>query len=270
MATISTRGLWIASLGLGLAGWARPQVAPAVAILALCLITRRKKWSDLLALTPLVICGALPIWFNLQWFGHPLGATPDLESLHPQLHGVDGSLSRDPLWGGLGLLFSPSRGLVIFSPIVLVALCSLPRAWREGLRGTLLWCWIATIAQFALYACYSVWWGGYTYGPRYLMDLLPTLIPLAAAGLAVIVQTRVGIVVSSAALAWSVLLAATGAWCYPQDAWNADPENVDRRHERLWDWRDPQFARCWKRGAYRDNFAFLLDGAFTPPAPKQK
>jgi MFS family permease len=267
--TVSTRGLWIASVGLGLAGWARPQVAPAIAILALCLITRRRRWRDLLALVPLVICGGLALWLNVRWFGHPLGAAPRLESLHPLLHGVDGSLTRTPWQNAFGLLFSPSRGLVIYSPIVLVTLLSLRRAWDEGLRGGVLaWCWIAAFAQFALYAGYSVWWGGYTYGPRYLIDLLPLLVPLAAAGATILVRMPVGTVAGSAALAWSVLLAATGAWCYPADGWNSDPVNVDQHHERLWEWRDPQFVRAWQKGAHRDNFSFLLEGAFTAPPVK--
>jgi hypothetical protein len=44
--------------------------------------------------------------------------------------------------------------------------------------------------------------------------------------------------------------------------------NVDRNHERLWEWRDPQFVRAWQKGTHRDNFSFLLDGAFTAPPDK--
>jgi hypothetical protein len=267
--TVTTGGLWIANAALGVAGWARPQVAPAIAVLALCLIARRGRWRDMLALVPVTICGAAAVWLNVRWFGHPFGAAPYLESLHPLLHGVDSSLSRTPWQNAFGLLFSPSRGLVIYSPIVLVALLSLRRAWNEGPRGgVLMWCWIAAIAQFALYAGYSVWWGGYTYGPRYLIDVLPLLVPLAAAGAAILAQSRVGVTAGSAALAWSVLLAATGAWCYPADGWNSDPVNVDQHHERLWEWRDPQFVRAWQKGAHRDNFSFLLEGAFTAPPDK--
>jgi len=189
-----------------------------------------------------------------------------LETLHPLVHNTHGSIARDPWWGALGLLFSPSRGLIVFSPIVLVTLLAWPRASREGWGGALLWCWLAAMALFGVYACYSVWWGGHTYGPRYAIDLLPLLVPLAAVGTARLVQSRVGATVGALALAWSVLLAATGAWCYPQDAWNTDPMSVDLFHERLWDWRDPQFVRCWTRGRSPQNFGFFLEqGAFSPP-----
>jgi len=299
--------LWIASAGLGLAGWARPQVAPAIAVLALALIARRLSADDEardaarhgderntsastatlagaaasgrararlaagvpIGLLPLIAGTALPLWLNMRWFGHPLGAVPLLESLHPVHHAVAGSLARDPWWGALGLLVSPSRGLLIFSPIVLVALLSLPRAWREGWRdsGALRWLWLATLLQFALYAFYSVWWAGHTYGPRYLIDLLPLLVPPAAAGTARLLRTRAGATAGAIALAWSILIAATGAFCYPADAWNTDPASVDINHARLWEWRDPQFVRCWQRGTSPQNFSFLEAGAFTAPPP---
>jgi hypothetical protein len=266
-----TSHLWLASAGLGIAGWARPQTAVAIAVVALCLLMRRERHDGparrVIALLPLAICGALALWLNLRWFGHPLGATPLLESLHPQTHGVPDSFAREPWWGAMGLLFSPSRGVVIFSPIVLIALLSLRRAWRDGLRGTLLWFWIATVLQFLVYALYSVWWGGHTYGPRYPIDLLPLLVPLAAAGVATLVRTRIGAAAGAIALAWSILIAATGAWCYPADGWNTDPESVDQHHERLWDWKDPQWLRCWKRGASPQNFSFLEPDAFRPPEP---
>lgn len=286
--------LWLASFGLGIAGWARPQTAVAIAVLAVCLLVRRAPadanahgaesprkndaarggpwgWGGgvgqrALALLPLVVCGALALWLNIRWFGHPLGATPILESLHSQVHAVPDSLSREPVWGAIGLLFSPSRGVVIFSPIVAIALLSLSRAWREGLAGTLLWFWIATIGQFVVYALYSVWWGGHTYGPRYPIDLLPLLVPLAAAGAVTLVRTRVGAAFSAIALAWSILIAGTGAWCYPADAWNTDPNSVDQHHERLWDWKDTQWMRCWKRGASPQNYSFLEPDAFRAPA----
>jgi hypothetical protein len=67
-------------------------------------------------------------------------------------------------------------------------------------------------------------------------------------------RSRLTKVACCVALAWSVLLAATGALAYPAERWNTDPTEIDRDHARLWDWRDPQFVRCWKRGFSPDNF----------------
>ena len=254
--------LWLAAAGLGLAGAARYQATPAVIVMAAGLLARATRPRDALALLPVAIGAAAIIGVNLQWFGHPLGAMAALEAaVHPLIHGVPGPLSAAPWAGAAGLLLSPSRGLLVFSPVVLVAAAGLGAAWREGWRSDVRWCALAAAVQFCGYACYSVWWGGHTYGPRYLIDLLPLLVPLAAAGAASVRQRRAARWLAGAALAWSITLAATGAFCYPAEAWNTDPSSVDLNHERLWDWRDPQFARCWQRGLSPQNFSMW------PPVP---
>ena len=116
------------------------------------------------------------------------------------------------------------------------------------------WCAAATAAQFLLYGSYSVWWGGHTYGPRYLLDVLPILVPLAAAALSRIPMRPAAIVAGTAALAWSIALAATGAFFYPHERWNSEPVDVDRDHARLWEWSDPQFVLCWHMGLSPQNF----------------
>ena len=120
---------------------------------------------------------------------------------------------------------------------------------------------MVAVSQFALYASYSVWWGGHAYGPRYLVDMLPLLIPLGAEGAAVVARKRLPTIAAGVALVWSVALAATGAFSYPAERWNTSPDDVDRRHERLWNWRDPQFVRCWTTGLSPQNFGLFRAGA---------
>jgi hypothetical protein len=254
--------LWLAAAGLGIAGAARYQVSPAVMVLAVGMLARASRPRHALALLPLGLCAAATIGLNLAWFGHALGAMAPLEAaLHPRIHGVAGPLSVAPWQGAAGLLVSPSRGLLVFSPVVLVAAAGLGAAWREGWRSDARWCALAAAAQFCAYACYSVWWGGHTYGPRYLIDLLPVLAPLAAAGAALLQARRAARYLAGAALAWSIALAATGAFFYPAEAWNTSPASVDLNHQRLWDWRDPQFVRCWRHGPSPENLTLW------PPAP---
>jgi hypothetical protein len=121
--------------------------------------------------------------------------------------------------------------------------------------------------QFIVYSSYAVWWGGYSYGPRYCLDLLPALVPAAAAGLARIAQARAPMrVLATLAFAWSIATSATGAFCYPHDAWNTDPLNVDQAHGRLWEVRDSQIIRCWRRGLSPQNFAMFSGEAWKPRA----
>jgi hypothetical protein len=256
---MGTGARWGAASELGIAVSARPQLAFTACALVSALIVYRRRTSDWLALTPLLAIVALVIGLNLAWFGHPLGSVPRLEALHSQLHSVSGSMNPEPWKGVVGLLLSPSRGLLVHSPIVLVACLGAAWAWKQ--KSGPRWFLVAAGVQLVAYGFYSVWWGGHTYGPRYALDVLPLLVPAAAEGIRRAVESpalRAGL---AAALVWSVVLAGTGAWCYPHERWNTRPRDVDRNHERLWDWSDPQFLRCWKAGLSPQNFAFFEAGA---------
>lgn len=257
----STSRFLAAGVLLGLAGWARPQLAPAVLVLCLSMLVRFG-WRSTVGLLPVAAVAALAFWVNLSWFGHPLGAAPALEALHPSIHGVAGSVTRNPWLSALGLLISPSRGLLVFSPIVLIAAAGLGAMRREGWRSDLTWCLAAAATQFVAYSYYSVWWGGHTFGPRYLLDLLPALVPLGAAGMQTILP-RPGLRVAAAVcLAWSVAVAATGAFVYPADRWNTDPADVDRHHARLWQWRESQIIRAFRSEWSPQNFTLFSRSAF--------
>ena len=282
----------LAGLMLGIAGAARPQVAPLIAVLTAAAFATSGRSRGLLVALPVIACAAAVAWLNIRWFGGALGPMPFLESQHASVHYTNRSFGS-PFAGLAGLLVSPSRGLLIFSPIVLLVIpvvigprsCVLrlpsstihhpPSSLGASLGPQALfrhppsvihhpfpWLAIAAVAQLILYSTYSVWWGGHTYGPRYLCDILLVVLPLAAAGYDRVVRSRVGATLVAVFAAWSVLLAATGAFCYPAEAWNTDPVDVDRAHERLWDWSDPQFVRCWHQGLSPQNFQLFTRGAW--------
>jgi hypothetical protein len=256
---ITPAGAALIGLGLGLAGATRPQLAPVVACLLAGTWMRARPRDAALAT---VIAGGFVIAIvtaNLRWFGHPLGALPLLQDVNAAIHATGASF-RPSLEGFAGLLISPSRGLLVFSPIVLVAIAGASRAATAGIRSPLPWCALALLAQYILYGSYAVWWGGHTYGPRYLVDVLPVAVPLATAAMVTPRVSRATRALLAAALAWSIMVAATGAFCYPHDRWNVDPADVDRHHERLWSIRDNQIARCWSRGPSPQNFS-LFDRA---------
>ncbi|HKI16231.1 MAG TPA: hypothetical protein VKA15_00040, partial [Isosphaeraceae bacterium] len=72
---------------------------------------------------PAPILGAgLLLYYNYWHFGTLIGGLARLEALHPQLHGVTSTWSGSLLEGAAGTLFSPNRGLFIFSPWIAVAL----------------------------------------------------------------------------------------------------------------------------------------------------
>jgi hypothetical protein len=85
-----------------------------------------------------------------------------------------------PLWLGLwGLLFSWGKGFFLYNPIMWVAVPA--GVWfvrRHGWRSLL---FVAIpLAYLAIYCKKEVWYGGNTWGPRYLLPTIPFLMMMAA------------------------------------------------------------------------------------------
>ena len=243
-------------IGLGLAVITRPQLAPAVIAILAGTWLRTSVRNAIITSAIIAVFAAVLATQNLRWFGHALGALPLIQAYNASVHKSGASFRLSPE-GWLGLLVSPSRGLLVFSPIALVAAWGLRPAIKEGWRAPAVWCLIAAAAQYALYATYSVWWGGHTYGPRYMLDVLPLLVPAAAVGVARLSSNPLMRSAGALGLAWWVLVAATGAFCYPADQWNVVPNDIDRNHARLWSWTDTQIGRCWHTGLSPQNFTLF-------------
>lgn len=241
--------------GLALACSCRLQVVPMAGILLIWLATRAGISRALLAGAVLVIGIAALFAGQYDWFGDVLGGFAAMQrvALRPDAHGVTNSISHEPWVGTLGLLISPSRGVLLFSPVVLLVLAGARRSLHSRALG-LRWLLVASAVEFAIYGSYSVWWGGFTFGPRYVLDLLVPLTPAAAFGTEAALARSWSRWLSGAALAWSLVVSATGAFMYPNDQWNTSPASVDTHHERLWDWHDPQILRAWRRGLSPQNF----------------
>ena len=95
----------------------------AVAIVAWLIWTDRRA---LLWFLPAPILGGLILLaYNLWFFGTLTGGQARLEEYHVVLHGVSGTWSTDLRDGALGTLFSPNRGLLIFSPWIGVSIATL-------------------------------------------------------------------------------------------------------------------------------------------------
>ncbi len=85
-----------------------------------------------------------------------------------------------PLWLGLwGLLFSWGKGFFLYNPIMWVAVPAV--VWfvrRHGWKATV---FVAIpLAYLAIYSKKEVWYGGNTWGPRYLLPAIPFLMVMAA------------------------------------------------------------------------------------------
>lgn len=154
-----------------------------------------------------------------------------------------------------GILISPSRGLLVFSPFLVplcVAAARLARQlWRVPLfRLSVLW----PLMLVAAVSVKVMWWGGHAYGPRLLTEIMPAFAILAA----LVWSQRSALDASSkgnvgARHTWfAATYLATGllaVWINSYQGlfqtavrrWNIEP-NVDAHTELLFDWRYPQFA----------------------------
>ena len=86
----------------------------------------------------------------------------------------DGSanLWQSSWWESLpGLLFSPARGLVWFSPVLLLGLVSVVAVWRNQRLRALIPLQLGTV----LAGKWFDWWGGLTWGYRPVCDAAPFL-----------------------------------------------------------------------------------------------
>jgi hypothetical protein len=102
--------------------------------------------------------------YNLQTFRNLAGAYVHFDHF------------STPLWTGVGgLLLSPNRGLLIYSPIMLFAFVGAVMVWRRPSPPWLRWLVVAFGWHLLIYGMFDEWWAGYTYGPRYLTEMLPVL-----------------------------------------------------------------------------------------------
>jgi hypothetical protein len=154
-------------------------------------------------------------------------------------------------------LVSPARGILIFSPIVLVAGAGLAIDWRRRTLGPLETMSAVAIAGYVVVlATFPVWWAGNSYGPRFTSETLPFLFVLALpfvdwmrAGHRETPRDRSILFRLSAAtvtvlLTLSVVINAEGGLLRASICWNGKPgtpQNVDKHTSRVWSWSDPQF-----------------------------
>jgi hypothetical protein len=149
----------------------------------------------------------------------------------------------------LGQLVSPSRGLLIFSPILWLALAGLIiKARRREFERHDPFVLAVMVLHWIAISLWWNWWGGAAYGPRLFADMLPYfaywLIPTAGA-----LERAQGAKKFAQGAAWAGLLGLSvfihyrGANVPEVIDWNGQPAAIDFNSFRVWDWRDPQWLR---------------------------
>jgi hypothetical protein len=165
-----------------------------------------------------------------------------------------------------GNLISPSRGTLVFVPVLLFIVYLLMRFRRElERRWRIVALSLAVIVMHLItIAGFTPWTGGECYGARYTTDLVPWFVLLAIIGLEAMLTAwgrneqqaeyrrrnwRGLLAVGAVLLLLSVFINARGALSLETARWHNQPVSVDIFPERVWDWRRPQFLAGLQRNA---------------------
>jgi hypothetical protein len=154
-------------------------------------------------------------------------------------------------------LISPSRGLLVFVPVI-IFVCYLLIRYAKALVSTRLMVLSLTIitAHLIIISAFPQWWAGHSFGPRFTTGLVPwfALLSILAVKARLVwhekqipkrppTHFKVEMVLGAILLACSVAINLRGATDGRTALWNMKPIDVDEKPERVWDWSDPQFLR---------------------------
>jgi hypothetical protein len=246
-----------------LAGEERPALIPYVALLAgaayalrpinslfviaasLYVLERHRRQFGRYLLVALLPAGAF-LAYNLGVYHRlfsPYFSTPPWSNFSMNLTArIAGSMAAQ--------LISPSRGLLVFTPVLLFSLWGIYSAYQRRWQWPLsryLALWI--LAHWMVISLFvDIWWAGHSYGPRWFTDLMPAFMfflipPLQAWQTMGRERRRVAAGVFLVLLGASSFIHARGAWSLEAQNWSGVPSDVDRNPDRAWDWGDPQFLR---------------------------
>jgi hypothetical protein len=256
---------WVRGAAAGLAFAAAAACRPTAAIVGLAaaggllMCDRRSLAAYVLAVFPV---GLGVLAYNLHYFGSPL----EFGQLAVGAHIARMKTGSPELWqtpvsvGAAGLLVSPSRGLLVYSPFFAAAFAGAFIAWKEQKYAPLRFLTVAVPALWLPSFLWFDWWGGWTYGYRPIVDSAPLLAILCVASIDRIFARPAWRFALIVAMAWSVCVQALGVLAYRPSDWNARligpnaaAANIDlpEYRARLWSVRD------WQIGFLIANFAAL-------------
>ncbi len=178
----SWRTALAAGLGMGLAG---ASILPAwitAPLFVLALLPRSfRRWREALPhLAAFVLAAGIVLagqgLYNAVRFGSPLDTG--------HVHVVTSAMVRlGRLWlGGLGQLFSTPRGVIWYAPFVLLVPFGAVQGWRTR-RAMIALALGQTLLVWAIYSGWTIWWAGVSWGPRYLVAVMPALVLLTVPAL---------------------------------------------------------------------------------------
>lgn len=232
---------------------------PLVFLLTIAKLDRRNTWVySLLTLSGI----SLLLLYNLYFFNSLVGGYGTYTKYF--------SLSADNniFLNLLGVLFSPGRGALMYTPLSIIALLSivfykkfmsLPlimrRIWQIN--------YLLLVFTVLINSFYGIWWGGNTWGDRNLAYIAVSTI-LICFFLFKLFNRREWILFSLTVLSiYSFFLQVIGVFYYPRGFYDQYPISISEDKKRLWNLVDNPIIRNFlagpeMAGMYR--FSYFLSG----------
>jgi len=228
----------------------RLNLAAFAAIFAAYLVARLRGRA-VLPIAAAVAVGVAMAAANQAYMGQPLG-------LYGMLSSRETFPSPTVALALFGNLASPSRGLLVFSPWVLLAFAGLVNRRNQDEERTVAWVLVlGCLAHLVLTSNFTRWHGGGSMGPRLTADVLPAWAYLAAGGLAWCRGRRWITALAGLAIAASVVIAGAHAFS-DSHRWEYSPVTADMAPDRLFDWRDALVLEPFRSTPYEDRYPIRL------------
>lgn len=142
----------------------------AVIILPYCFaLYLDKKWKSIVyVLIPFAVGIVFVLGYNTMYWQAELSG------------GYEGSFTFNPFPAIVGVLFSPGKSLFVFNPVLLLMPLSVRFFWTKH-EHPVRAAWLGSmVILFMLYCFWGNWWGGWGYGARHFVPIIPLMIlPLA-------------------------------------------------------------------------------------------
>jgi hypothetical protein len=224
---------WLAGLAgfpLAFAVVCRPtNLLVSVPIAAFALIAYRRQAVLLIATASIPL--VFQLVYNVAYFGDPLWSPAPVSDFRWR-----GQMSRTLP----GLLLSPSRGLFVYSPVLLFSLAGIALSLRKRGDPLVRAIGAGVLLDLLLYARWWEWWGGGSHGPRLLADVTPLLCFAIYPCMDLVRRSVIARAVFVVTLLWSVAAHAAGAY-WDDRSWNVKLQGAERP-TILWSWTNNQLA----------------------------